>query len=609
MQKLILFSIIVLFSTLLFASFGPEVSKYNGKDLKWIDEPLDYFVMFKSNLDENYNCIGDSNGSTFFLDISHIPGDSYIERAFLIWTGTHPLNEKNNPTDNEVELSYISADQQIKNSETITASPGIVTNPQGFEFNSVEDNGFDTSYFVYRVDVTNFFQDIHENGRDLGLKYDGYSLYGDYSVKGIDCFKDENHPEATLSDWSIVLVYSSTEIAPKNVYIYDNFEHLKNEYLESELSGFELNHDPKIHMTFLNHLGNLGIPSVPEEVSEGIWVKGDQEEWLLLHDECNIFYPAHENNFTTPDYTDIFNSISSTYGWSDTESTCIGGTPPVLDTENIEQNIEADTFIMDSSVNGSYASHFNEETTSIKLKYGANTDDVSTSLVIVSTDQIKPSRLGSTSHEELVACTPSKDEGHWCHSDLEYSFAVRLQAWGYKPVNNIKIKAEIPFLMTYVEGSTEYSTDLTPEREELISENWIKVPDENGSEFPLTQSKLIVNELQPCDPAQDYLSCENTLFLRFSVKIDPRAERNEIFEMLAYIEVDDLPIYRTNMGLPVKLTYSENCVENQEDIDMSECGTIIEDEAPDDDADTAQDTELNDDSQNKGNSGCSIVFL
>jgi len=605
-SKLLIFLTVFLISDLIFASFGPEVSKYNGQDLKWIDEPVNYFVMFKSNLDENYNCVEDSNGSTYSVDISHIPGDAYIERAFLIWTGTHPLNKKNDPTDNEVELSYISADQQIKNLASITASPKIVTDPQGFEFNSVEDNGFDTSYFVYRVDVTNFFQDIHEKGKDLGLDYDGYSLYGDYSVKEIDCFKDENHPEATLSDWSIVLIYSSKEIAPKNVYIYDNFQHLRNEYLESELSGFELDHEPEIRMTFFNHLGNLGISSVLEEVSEGIWVKGDQEEWLSLFDDCNPFHSGDINQQSL-NYTDIFNSISSFYGWNDESPFCIGGNPENPN-EYQEKNIEADTFIMDSATDSSYATHFSWGTKAIKLKYGANVDDVLTDMVIVSTDQLEPPYFHKVGRRELVACTPSNDEDRWCHSDLEYTFAVRLQAWGYKPVNNMKIKAEIPFLMTYVEGSTEYSTDLTPIGNQLTSENWTNVPDKAGGSFPLAQPTLILDELKPCAPDEGYLSCENTLFLRFSVKIDPRAERNEIFEMLAYIEVDDLPIYRTNSGIPIKLTYSENCVENQEDIDMSECGRDIETKVPDNDTNTTQDTELNDDSQ-KSSDGCICIFL
>ena len=611
-QKVVTFFTIIFLSSLLCASFGPEVAIYKGEHLKWIDDPVNYFVMFKSNLDENYNCVDDSEKTGYSLDISHVPGDTYIERAFLIWTGTVHKGKIAFPPDNEVLISFNSTDGQIKLSQTVTGLDNKITDPNGFHFSRVRNNGFNTSYYIHRVDVTDFFNEIQQKGRDLGLEYDGFSLFGDYLVSELNCFSNKDHPEATLSDWSIVLIYSSTEISPKNIYIFDNFQHLRNEYLESKLSGFDMNREPEIQMTFINHLGNYGIPSVPDintgkRVSEGIWVKGNGEEWLTLEDKCNTFYAA-DNNFTTLDYTDIFNSISSVFGWADREKTCVGGTPPVLDDENIEKNIEADTFIMDASVDGHYAAHF-EFAKQIKLKYGANVDDVLTDLVIISTDQLKPPDFHTIGKEDIAACTPSKDENGWCHSDLNHTFAIRLQNWGERSAYNIKVQTELPFFMNYVEGSTEYAAELSSKNGELVSENWINIPDGEGGAFPLTQPTLIFDELNPCDPDDDYLSCKNAMFLRFSVKIDSRTPVNEVFEMVAYITVDDFPTFKTNLGIPVKLKFSDNCLENQEDIDMSECGgSTKESETPDEDAESTQDTELIDDSGKKSD-GCSVSLI
>ena len=175
-KKSVVLLVILLFSLTLFASFGPEVSKYKGKELKWIDEPVNYAVMFKSNLDEDCSCLHNSKENTYTLNVSHVPSDAYVERAFLIWTGTVHKNKIALPPDNEVQLSFNSTDGQVELSQIITGSDNRLTDPNGFEFSSVRKNGFNTSYYVYRVDVTDFFQNIHEKGRDLDLEYDGYSL-------------------------------------------------------------------------------------------------------------------------------------------------------------------------------------------------------------------------------------------------------------------------------------------------------------------------------------------------------------------------------------------------------------------------------------------------
>jgi hypothetical protein len=606
-KTVITFFTILLFFSALFASFGPEVSKYNGKDLKWMDGGTNYLVMFKSNLDKDYNCVDESEFNSYSLDETLLPPDAIVERAFLVWTGTVPINKKDEPTDGEVELHFTSKYGDIQHSATISANPGTVTKPRGFDFDSVKQSEFNIYHYVYRVDITSFFNAITEKADELEAK--DYYYFGNYSVTGIDCYKDEAHPEAIISDWSIVVIYYSKYMSGKNIYIYDNFQILRNDYLESELTVLEMSRDPLVQMTFINHLGNHGIPSVPDinsgkRVSEGIWIKGSSENWLTLEDKCNTFYAA-DNNFTTLDYTDIFNSISSLYGWSDDEPYCIGGEQPLLDTKNIEQNIEADTFIMSASTDVHYAAHFNPDTTEIMVKYGANTDDVLTDMIIISTDKLKPPYIDYPVRE-LVACTPCAEKGDcWCESDLEYTFAIRLQNQGHKSAEELSIETSIPEYMEYVENSTEFATDFIEKDGYLISDKWTQIPDNENGEFPLKEKKVVLDELKP------YYQDEGvkTIFVRYRTKLkDGGRIKSMIIESIAKIGMKGSPEFLTNTGYPLKLTFSDNCFENPEDINMSECGGSTEDaETPDEYTDFDNDDLTND--IDKKDDGCAITLI
>ena len=618
-SKLIVLLTVLLISDLIFASFGPEVSKYDGKELKWIDEPVNYFVMFKSNLDANYNCIENPEENSFELK-NYIPNDDLIVRAFLIWTGTIHKDKIALPPDNEVQLHFNSTYGEINHSATITADPGIITKPRGFEFNSIKQSGFDSSYYVYRVDVTDFFNTILEKGADaVSLDHDD-PLSGKYFVTGINCFKDKAHPEATLSDWSIIIVYYSKHLSGKNIYIYDNFQLLKNEYLESELTGFDTGYDPEAKMTFINHLGNHGIPSVPnidsgERVSEGIWVQGTDTEWYSLDDRCNIFTAA-TNNFETLDYIDIFNSTSSVLYWSfkNPSSNCIGEETPDID-DQMEKNIEADTFIMNAKHNIPRGARLSPHATEIHFKYGVNMDNILTDLVIVSTDQKKPPSLYYYPGQELAVCAPCAEKGdYWCESDLEYTFVIRLKNYGERTAEDISIKTTIPEYMEYVKNSTEFSNAMYPTYptngdKYLYSNKWTSIPDGKDGEFPLKEDPIVLERLSP-DNTNDMVQPELALFVRYRTKLkDGGRIKSMVIESRAEIGIKGSSKMYTNSGVPLKLRFSDNSLSNQEDIDMTECGTAkTETPDEDDDADSTQDTELTDDSNNKS-SGCNCIFL
>lgn len=226
-----IFMVLGFFSTVSSKELGPDVSVYRGEELKWEDGAYGYFVMFKSLLMDDNNaayspvCMDEKEGSTYTLDLSHIPADAAVERAFLVWTGAQPIALRNGLTDNEVMLSFISEDKQIKEEQVIKGKKAYkIAEAQGFEFDAFADmdpDAFNQSYFTYRVDVTDFFKNIHDKGRDLGNEYDGYSLYGDYKMSDLECANDQVYiGESTMvSGWTLLIIYTSIEISPKK-YIF-----------------------------------------------------------------------------------------------------------------------------------------------------------------------------------------------------------------------------------------------------------------------------------------------------------------------------------------------------------------------------------------------------
>ena len=85
-------------------------------------------------------------------------------------------------------------------------------------------------------------------------------------------------------------------------------------------------------------------------------------------------------------YTEVFNSISSIYGWKDKEETCIGNPDDPLDPENpIEYAIDADMFLINTRT---YP--LNKDDTEFNIKIGANQDGIYTNFLIISVDTYRP---------------------------------------------------------------------------------------------------------------------------------------------------------------------------------------------------------------------------
>ena len=408
--------IVLLIASLLFPlaagakQIGPAVSVYRDKELKWEDSSFGYHVMFKSLLANKEADASSSNpqgdtcmdSSTYQLGISHIPADAVIEEAFLVWTAAQPVAKKDEITDKEVMLSFVSDDGKITEEQTITGKKAYKISEAGnvdFEFDAFFDaDDQSKSWFTYRVRVTDFFKSIQAKGRDLAVAgttfYEGDSLMGRYTLSGLDCADDIAYKGTTemVADWSIILIYSSAYVRPKSIYIYDGFSPIWQQLSEIMVSGFEFPADPEIRITLATHEGDSGLADATPESStgeqqacpEGIQVKSDTPaSWLLLSNECNP--PASVDDFSAHlDYTEVFNSISSVYGYADTNPVCVGGTPSYLNYDEIEYGIDVDTFLIDSNSDITYISQFLEGGKSIYIRIGANQDSVITNYMIVS---------------------------------------------------------------------------------------------------------------------------------------------------------------------------------------------------------------------------------
>ena len=589
----------MVFTFLIFLSFfvsakelDPDVSVYEGEELKWEDGAYGYFVMFKSLLEldtesSNIICKDEAVGSTYSLDPTHTPTDALVERAFLVWSGAVPIDDKDGLTDNEVSLSFVSEDKIIKYAQTVKGKKAYkVSEAEGFEFDAFTDTDDSThSYFTYRVDITDFFKSIHDKGRELGLEYDGYSLYGNYTMKDLKCAKDQSYIDSTslVAGWSIILIYTSKEISPKKIYIYDGFKPYWNEEGELNITGFEFPTDPEIRITLATLEGDPNLASIYKEDGttlanpEGLQVQGDQVGWLFLSNECNPEAEKSEKDQTL-EYVEIFNSISSVYGWMDTEPTCIGGIPPVWDYKNIEYEMDVDTFVIDSATEGDFAAHFNKGGTRIGLRMGANKDQVITNFMVVSVDTKSP-RFDIPGQPELVACTPANipvnpenPDSKWCDNGLDHIFAIRIQNWGDDITPPVIVKSKIPEGMEYVKGSTEYATEFTTANDKKIAVTWTKIPD-NAGVFPLIDGFKVADKMDLCGADSDYLACEDLIMIRFRAKVVQSIQHTDVIYNIADINSLEFPVYKTNNGVPLRLLSAvSGCVSNQEDINLDECG-------------------------------------
>lgn len=278
-------------------------------------------------------------------------------------------------------------------------------------------------------------------------------------------------------------------------------------------------------------------------------------------------------------YVEVFNSISSVYGWIDKKPTCVGGIPPYWDYENIEYSMDVDTFVLDSTSEGDFAAHFNKGGQYINLRIGANQDSIITNFMVVSVDTKSPT-FDIPDQPELVACTPANFQAdyenyydaRWCDNGLPHTFAIRIQNWGDDMTPPVIVKNTIPENMEYVQGSTEYATEFITVNDKRRARKWMEIPDNNGG-FPLVDGFKIADTTTYCPADTDHLSCENLIMVRYQATVKQGIMHMERIENIAEIYSSGFTPYKTNHGIPFSMVdESGDCVKSPEMIDLSECG-------------------------------------
>ena len=621
MKKLLLFVLILsaLFSVCAYegTTIGPEVSELNGKKLQWEAGSFDYFVMFKSLMGNDIREICSSTSSpagcdwednpepdsclpssTFKLTNQHVPEDAYVEAAYLVWTSSLDPNNVFH-TDNTATLNFVSDDGQIIY-ETDAVAPrigsvGTNSNPgiQDFTFEGITA-GFESlgtiygGFYTYRVDVTDFFSMIHAMGRDLGYKSDGMSLYGNYTVSGVECSNADTYlskveetmlgaqgySASVMCGWSLITVYRSTRVNPKMVYIYNGFGSFCKQEVNLGISGFEFPDKPIIKMTMAVHEGDPGLAS-SQYSPEGLQVTGQQtapEDLTILQNQCN---PAKFEDTSTPpqpfNYSDTYNSISSLYGWNDTTETCIGGDPNSPDPNSLEYTMDVDTFLLDAELNPDFDRQFKKGDNSMFIKIGANADCIYPNYMVVSLDTKAPrydipANPVTPDGREKNYCSCSEQADTIC-STAPFYFMIKVQNWGDDLSTNVTVQDTLSTKVNYIPGTTEMCKDW---KSDNVCKKWEPVEDANGT-FPLANPYKVADVLSYCDQVAQ--TCDETIMIRFKVKPKENLAKNEVIENTAIISDDSQRPYKTNTSIPLRLTFG-NCPSPAacENPDLTNCG-------------------------------------
>ncbi len=625
MRRLLFVMIMLSIPLSLFAftgtNIGPNVSELDGRKLQWESGSFDYFVMFKSlmtnnirtqcdgaNSNQQVGCDLPSNPesdtcltqSTFKLESKHVPPDAYVEAAYLVWTTSVAPNATMLPTDNTATINFLSADGAVTNMLNVVAprQGAIGTDANNgvqdftFEGLAIEDAGtIYGGYYTYRVDVTEFFTQIHEYGREAGYGSDGISLLGDYTVSDVTCTNDPQYisqvnggiySSTVACGWSLILVYRSIQVSPKMVYIYNGFSQYVGQQVDLTVSGFEFPDKPMVKMSFAVNEGDPGFAyssgcggGFAACPPEGLQVTGattPPTSLVILQNECNPakFQDSDGNPFN---YSETYNSISSIYGWEDTFPTCAGGDPNSPNADALEYTMDVDTFLMDAETNSLFDEQFKKGDTMMFFKIGANRDVVYTNYMVVSVDtkapryDIPPNPDTPSGREKgYCGCAPEADKV--CFTGPFY-YSVKIQNWGDDISTNVTLQDKLTNKVSYVAGTTEICKEW---KEANVCKEWKKIDDKNG-QFPLSEPYLVADALGYCDPLT--MECPETIMVRFKVLPNPNLQKHEVIENTALINDDSGKVYKSNTSIPLRLV-SGSCpsAAECENPDLTECGGV-----------------------------------
>ena len=585
-MKKFLLVLMVFVPVMLFAALGQNGISHapDGTELKWEEGAWDFFIMHKTLIDRVTGEANTSNGvdntaqnpqadtfidhSTYTLTSKHIPPDANIDRAFLAWLSTQDPNNLSGPTDNSVTLTFTNAsDPSITLTQEITASKqgNLATTQIGdFEYEALnmpaDSNSGATGVYTYRVEVSDFMKKIIAMGEAAGMN-SGEALYGDYTVSGMDGSNDQNYltTSGLVGGWFMPFVYTSAHINPKKIYFYNGLAAYRDASQLITVSGFELPAEAVIKLGLVVFEGDPGLASYLFSHTEGLQIsgQGDPNNFSPLFNNCNP--PAtYSNMMGQPvNYVEMYNSISSVFGWEDSENYWCVGNPnqlwPMDMTNPLEYAIDADILMVDSGPTGPFYGKFNKGDTMLNLQIGANQDQVYTNLLIVSVDTKAPkfdipANPKTPNGREKDYCSCSTDEDAVC-SDRPFYYTIKIQNWGENQAGNVMLQDTLPAQVEYVAGTTEIATKFDAQGN---GTDWTTVPDVNGG-FPYATAQMIADVMtQHCDKLNEPDYCSQGAWVRFVVRPKANLSKNEVIRNTAVITGDSMP-YNSNSNIPLRL--------------------------------------------------------
>ena len=586
---------------ILSAVIGPNVSiAPDGTELKWEEGAWDFFIMHKTLVErvtgeannvgtdqdntaknpQADTCISETVGSTYTLTSEHIPPDADVDRAFLIWLAPIDPSKLNGPTDNSVTLTFTNATYpDLTVTKEVTAAQGYLNrnqNVQGnFEYEALyfpEDMSRpqqpigETGIFTYRVEVSDFMKEIIAKGAEKALK-PGEALYGDYNVKGMECSNDSSYltTSGLMGGWFMPFVYTSQNIGAKKIYFYHGLQAYHYETSDITVSGFTLPDEAIIKLGLVVFEGDPGLASsmvldssspnyMQSAPLEGLSISGhDPNDFAPLFNNCNPLTTTTDQLGMTVNYTEMFNSISSVFGWeSSSDYWCVGNPNQLwpMDTTNpLEYAIDADILVVDSSPNGPFQGRFLKDDKQFILRVGANQDQVLTNMLIVSVDTKLP-QFDIPDKREKDFCSCSKDADTVC-ADRPFYYTIKVQNHGSYPANNVTVQDTLPPQVEYMPGTTEIATKFDANG---LGTDWTPVPDIDGK-FPYATAQKVADTLKYCDSPTN-CGEGTTAWIRFEVKPKSNLSKNEVIKNSAFISSmeSEMP-YHSNSSIPLRLTF------------------------------------------------------
>ena len=569
----------------------------------------DYFILSKSLLANtgsysSYEPQGDTSigveGASDFLLETDIPQDAVIEQAFLVWFASVNDADSMMFTDNEVTLMTPDGEDHV-----VTASlQGNSASPQGFEFESYYAKGY--YYYVYRVDVTNIIADFQYSGENGEIR----SLVGEYKVSGVDDIYDcaqsgKSHVYCEMASmiggWQLILIYGSSQIARKRLYLYNGLTWSSNTTLKPttiNIGNFELPEKAAVKVSFVTADGD-DVKSAPEylEVKGGLAAQS-----LVLGDADGSCNPLNQP----------FNSKFRTVNHKGEVSEC-----------REELSFDIDTFFLqyDENVEESIINpHVQYGTTSMDFYIKTGADIVLTNYVILSVDTRLPAFDIPNENEKFLLTTTGKND-KVC-PDTAFGYQIVVENHGQEPAEFVMVGDTLRDLQTYIPGTLQIDYTGTGKCFE-------DYPDNN--DFPLKSGIMVADKMEIC---QNESNCERIL-IRFLVKTPENSPKNASFTNTASIwdaKTGGESAYKTNQGLPVRATFMSSC-EKIDDAavkallytkESMNCFSGGDDDAPDPepdkdetDSDTAGDTgeegDASDTADSVGedddDSGCALTII